>query len=165
MLFTVSVCCLIKMEDFSKKGSTWLKWTYSVPLQLLTVTNRRLSDWIRISYEIAFVLNYQSVHFIALKLIHVWNKAELSEKERGGERLVKEISLQYMSELLQGCKHETLAKDVECFGVYVNGSSQRWRENKSDPLHCALGRSACVFGFLSLDHVLYLKMGRPMLTL
>lgn len=41
------------------------------------------------------------------------------------------------------------------FGVCVNGSSQRWRENKSDPVHCVLGRSACLFGFLSLDHVLF----------
>lgn len=45
------------------------------------------------------------------------------------------------------------------FGVCVNGSSQRWRENKSDPVHCASGRSACLFGFLSLDHVLHLQKG------
>lgn len=63
----------------------------------------------------AFVFHYQSVHFAALKLIHVWNKAELTETERGGEKGEKEISLQYMSELLQGRKYVTLAKNVECF--------------------------------------------------
>lgn len=68
-----------------------------------------------ISYEIAFVFDYQSVPFTALKLIHFWNKAEFTETERGGERAEKEISLQYMSELLQGSKYVTLAKDVECF--------------------------------------------------
>lgn len=78
---------------------------------------KRLSDCIRnsISYEPAYVCRYQSIILAALKLIHVWNKAELTETERGGDLREGEISSQYMSELLQGCKYVTLSKDVECF--------------------------------------------------
>lgn len=54
-------------ERVSKKRSPWQKWTYLVPLQLLLQKKKkkgRQSDRIRnsISYEIAFVFRYQSVH-------------------------------------------------------------------------------------------------------
>lgn len=106
-VYLITPFCAVSLSvNKAVKSRVSVAEIYFVPLQLLNVAKRHLRDqiWNSTSYEIAFVFHYQSVHLTPLKLIHIWNKAELIETERGGEKEGKEISLQYMSELLQGRK-------------------------------------------------------------